>query len=159
MNSMIEPERIRPGDDGKAIFMVDATADWRWAFDADDPESVFDAERYDPWSRNPERLGRLLLHNAVRETVCGAPAGLRSSNFPDEVLPDLLAPVEEVAFGAWNWPGPGYRIFLGEDVLVEIVRNEPGWEVEVAAREPGALARFERIPGTRWRARHSGSPM
>ena len=159
MNSMIEPERIRPGDDGKVIFMVDATADWRWAFDVADPESVFDAELYEPWSRSSERLGRLLVHNAVRETVCGAPAGLRALDFPDEALPDLLAPVEEVAFGAWSWPGPGYRLFLSDDVLVEIVRYGMGWAVEVAAREPSALAGFERIPGTNWRVRHSGFPM
>lgn len=151
--SMIPPERISVADDGKAIFMVDATGDWRWCIDPNDPESVFDAERYDPWERNPERLAEFLVHHTVREVVCGAAARMRALAVDDETLAKILAPLEEVAFGAWKWPAPGYRFFLGGTVLAEIIKagSGSGWDVEVVSPEAGHLSRLEEISGVHWR--------
>ncbi|MFE6765512.1 hypothetical protein [Streptomyces sp. NPDC057689] len=150
---MIPPERIRIAEDGKAIFMVDATADWRWCIDPDDPGGVFDAERYDPWDRNPEQLTEFLVHNTVREVVYGATARVRALAVPEETLTEILAPMEEVAFGAWEWPAPGYRIFMGGATLAETVKADsgPGWDVEVVASEFDRLSYLEGISGVRWR--------
>jgi hypothetical protein len=150
---MIPPERIRIAEDGKAIFMVDATGDWRWCIDPDDPDGVFDAERYEPWGRNPEQLTEFLVHNTVREVVYGAGARVRALAVPEETLTEILAPMEEVAFGAWEWPAPGYRIFMGGAALAETVKADsgPGWDVEVVASEFGRLSYLEGISGVRWR--------
>jgi hypothetical protein len=151
--TMIPPEKIRIAEDRKAIFMVDDTGDWRWCIDPGDPDGVFDAERYGPWERNPEQLPDFLVHNTVREVVYGAAARIRASAVPEEILTEILAPMEEVAFGAWKWPTPSYRIFLGGAVLAETVEADPGpgWDVEVVASEFGRLAHLEGITGVHWR--------
>ncbi|MGW0436219.1 hypothetical protein ACWDV4_27180 [Micromonospora sp. NPDC003197] len=151
--TMISPERIRIAEDGKAIFMVDATGDWRWCIDPDDPEGVFDAERYEPWDRNPEQLEEFLIHNTVREAVYGAAARIRALAVPERILEEALAPMEEVAFGAWKWPAPGYRIFMGNAALAETVKADSGsgWDVEVVASEFGQLSHLEEISGVHWR--------
>jgi len=151
--SMIAPERIRIAEDGKAIFMVDSTGDWRWCIDPDDPESVFDAERYEPWERTPERLAEFLVHNTVRETVYGASARIRSLAVPEEVLTEILAPMEEISFAAWQWPAPGYQLYMGGGALAETIRSDSGrgWDVEVVAPEFGQLSRLEEISGIHWR--------
>ncbi|HEU5028755.1 MAG TPA: hypothetical protein VFV01_27855 [Spirillospora sp.] len=151
--SMIPPEKICVNDDGKAIFMVDATGDWRWCIDPNTPDSVFDAERYDPWERNPEQLADFLVHNTVREVVYGAGARMRALAVSDETLTEILSPLEEVAFGSWNWPAPGYRIFMGDITLAEIIKTDSGigWDVEVVSPEFDSLARFKDIPEAHWR--------
>lgn len=149
--SMIPPERIRIAEDGKAIFMVDATGDWRWCFDPDDPNRVFDAERYKPWNKNSEQLAELLVHNTVRDVVYGAAARIRALAVSEEILTEILAPMEEVAFGTWEWPAPGYRIFMGDAALAETVKADSGWDVEVVAPEFGQLSRLEGISGAHWR--------
>ncbi|MBD0736385.1 hypothetical protein BGM09_25040 [Streptomyces sp. CBMA29] len=150
---MIPPERIKIAEDGKAIFMVDATGDWRWCIDPDDPDGVFDAERYEPWDRNPEQLTEFLVHNTVREVVYGAAVRLRALAVPEETLTEILAPMEHVAFGAWEWPAPGYRIHMGGAVLAETVKAEsgPGWDVEVVTSEFHRVAHLERMTEVHWR--------
>lgn len=151
--SMIPPERINIADDGKAIFMVDATGDWRWCIDPNDPDGVFDAELYEPWERNSEGLADFLVHHTVREVVCGAAARVRALSVADDKLAEILASLEEVAFGAWKWPAPGYRIFLGGTALAEIVKggSGSGWDVEVVSPDVESLSRFEEISGVHWR--------
>lgn len=155
--SMIAPTEIHISDDGKAIFMVDATCDWRWCFDPNNPDTVFDAEFYDPWEKNPEELADFLVHNTVREVVYGATAKMQAFDVPGETLTQILAPMKEVAFGAWRWPTPGYRIFMGDDSLAEIIKDEhgPGWYVEIVAPEYGPLSRLENISGVNWRTREA----
>lgn len=152
VTSMIPPERIEIAE-GKAIFMVDSTADWRWCFDPDDPYSVFDAELYEPWERNPERLPEFLVHSTVKQVFHTAPATMRAFAVPDVVLTEILGPLEEVAFGAWRWPTPGYRIFMGDNVLLEIIwsEREPGWFVEAAAPDSSTLSGLGNVAGVHWR--------
>jgi hypothetical protein len=152
VTTMIPPERIEAAD-GRAVFMVDATGDWRWCFDPEDPDGVYDAELHEPWERNPERLEEFLVHRAVSEVLHGAPATLRAFDVPDEALRDVLGPLEEAAFGAWRWPTPGYRTFMGDQVVVQIVRSggEPRWYVQAAAPEPGRLSGLGDIAGVDWR--------
>ncbi|MFI0962788.1 hypothetical protein ACH4S8_15505 [Streptomyces sp. NPDC021080] len=152
--SMIPPERIRIAEDGKAIFMIDSTGDWRWCIDPNDSDSVFDAELYAPWERNSERLTDFLVHNIVREVVCGANARMRALAVSDEALAEVLAPLEEVEFGTWKWPAPGYRIFMGDETLAEIIKADSGtgWDVDVVSPKFDRLSRLEKISGARWRA-------
>jgi len=151
--SMIPPEQIRITEDGKAIFMVDSTGDWRWCIDPNDSDGVFDAERYDPLERNPERLADFLVHNTAREVVYGATARMRALAVSDETLTNVLAPLEEVAFGAWKWPAPGYRFFMGDTTLAEIIKADSGtgWDVEVVSPKFDLLSRLEKISGAHWR--------
>ena len=149
---MIPPEQIKI-DDGKAIFMEDATGDWRWSFDPDDPDSVFEAELYEHWQPVPERLPVFLVHSAVKQVFYTATARMRAFAVPTKVLMEILAPLQEVAFGAWRWPGPGERIFMGDNVLVEVVPSEyePEWFVAAAAPEFNRLSGLENIAGVHWR--------
>lgn len=153
--SMIPPDKICTAEDGKAIFMVDATGDWRWCIAPDDPNSVFDAERYEAWDKNSEQLADFLLHNTVREVVYGATAKIRAIAVPKEVLKEILAPFEEIAFGAWKWPTPGYRIFMGDAMIAETVESESGigWEVEIVAPRLSQLSRFQGISRVKWQMR------
>ncbi|WP_203716953.1 hypothetical protein [Asanoa siamensis] len=150
MTSMVPPEKIQVADDGKAVFMVDATGDWRWSFDPADPGTVHDAELYEPWQRNPEPFTQFLIHTATRELVHSVPHRLWTSAAPDAAVAEILSPLEEIGFGAWQWPTPGHRIFTGDDTLVQVVAADGGWQVEVAAREPTALTRLESIATITW---------
>ncbi|MEU8712444.1 hypothetical protein [Streptomyces sp. NPDC048663] len=153
--SMIPPEKIRLSEDGKAIFMIDSTGDWRWCIDLNDTSGVFDAEEYEPWERGPEQLGDFLIHCTVREVIYGAAAKLRAIAVSDETLEKIIDPLEEIAFGAWKWPAPGYRYFLGNATLAEIIRAESGdgWNVEVVSPKLNLLQQFKEIPDARWRVR------
>lgn len=151
--SMVEPDNIKPTKDGKCIFMVDSTGDWRWSFATNAPDTVFDAEQYEPWEKNPETLSEFLLHNSVREAVYGAKARLRAISVPDDALAGILSSVQEVSFGSWTWPGPGYRTFMSDDLIIEICQHEDGsgWELEIGARNPLVLSAFENIEDLDWR--------
>lgn len=150
---MISPQEIRAGVDGKATFMVDATADWSWSFDIHNPDAVYEAERHEAWALNPEQLAQFLVHNATREAIYAAPARLSAYFLPDRALAEVLEPLEEVAFGRWNWPAPGYRIFMADDMLVEIVHTRGGsaWDIEVATLKTETLSRLRTIPDADWR--------
>jgi hypothetical protein len=152
VTSMISPDLISVVD-GKAIFMVDSTGDWRWCFDPDVPDSVFDAELYEPWEQNPEPLEVLLIHRAVVEVFYSATARMRAFAVSDEALAQIVAPLEEVAFGAWRWPAPGNRSFMSDKVLAEVVgaRSGAGWDVEVVATRSSYLSELESLSAAQWR--------
>ncbi|GAA0977902.1 hypothetical protein Q7689_01180 [Nocardiopsis tropica] len=156
MTSMISPEQIRTTG-GKAIFMVDATGDWRWCIDPNEPDSVFDAELYEPWERSTEQLPEFLVHNTVKEFIYGASAKMWTLNAPGEAVKEILSPLEEVAFGAWNWPAPGCRIFMGGDTLAQIspTHHKDFWEVDVATPNFADLSPFEKISGVDWQKREA----
>ncbi len=150
--SMIPPERIKIAEDGKAIFMADATGDWCWCIDPHDPDAVFNAERYETWDRNPEQLTEFLIYNTVREVVYGATAKVKALAVPEETLTKILAPMEEFACSSWKWPTPDERIFLGSATLAEIVKADSGsgWNVEVSASKFSHLAHLEIITEVNW---------
>ncbi|RBQ20019.1 hypothetical protein DP939_09310 [Spongiactinospora rosea] len=150
---MVWPEDIRIGDDGKAVFMMDTTADWCWCIDPNDPDAVFDAEQYDPLKRNPEQLTVFLIHNTVREALHGTSPRMWAFDISSEILSEILSPMEEIAFGAWNWPEPGYRTFTDGAMLAEIARPDSGsgWFVAVAASQVETLSRLTEISEAHWR--------
>src|ERR1043165_2393932 len=145
--SMIPPDSIRPTEDGKAVFMVDATADWRWSFDINDPDIVYDAEYHAPWSRNSERLSEFLVHNTIRELIFGAAVRLTAFTVSNQALAEVLRPLDEVEFGHWDWPAPGYRTFMEAGTIAEIVEPEAGsgWQVSVGMTRPDLLPRIPQI--------------
>ncbi|MFJ1932737.1 hypothetical protein ACIOGZ_08690 [Kitasatospora sp. NPDC088160] len=154
MTKMIAPERIRLAGDGNAVFMIDSTGDWRWCFDPANPDSVFEAGLHEPWEKMPERMSQFLVHATIREAVYGATFGTHALSVTEDVLREILAPMREVGFGEWNWPEPGYRIFMGEGFVAMVAKSvpgQPGWDVEVGAFESSTLSGLEDIPGVDWR--------
>ncbi|MBA9007273.1 hypothetical protein [Thermomonospora cellulosilytica] len=156
VTSMIPPEQIEVADDGMATFMVDATGDWHWSFNPEDPNSVFNAELHQPWERNPEQLPEFLVHSTVREVFFGAPARMQAFAVSDENLAQIIDTLEEVAFGAWQLPAQDDRIFMGDNVLVEAIPSphEPDWYVAAAAPNFSHLSNLEKVAGVDWRKRN-----
>jgi len=149
---LLSPEDIKV-ENGKALFMQDAAGDWCWGFDAEDTNSVFDAEFYEPWEKTRESLPELIVHRAVKEALYGAPVQIHASGVSSGSLPAVLADLDEVGFEAWRWPGPGYRIFMDHELLLEInpSRHTPEWSLKAAAVTVDRLAGLIDIPAVSWR--------
>ncbi|MCX4586539.1 hypothetical protein [Streptomyces sp. NBC_01481] len=159
MKRMLAPEEVK-AEDGKAVFMEDATGDWRWAFDTENPNITYDAEVYEEWERTTESLPQLIVHSAVQEAVFRARAQYWCTQLEEQLLGDVLAPLEEVAFGDWRWPAPGYRIFMSENVVADVVptrgrttqEDRAGFvQVQAASPDPRHLSYLDEIPGAQWR--------
>ncbi|WP_158844603.1 hypothetical protein [Streptomyces sp. NRRL WC-3742] len=148
---MTPPERIAV-EDGKAVFMSDCGGEWCWSFDPAMPGSVFNAEIYEPWEQDSETMSEFLVHRTIMEVLSGASTRMRASMVSDEHMEYILDSAEEVAFGAWSWPVPGYRTFMRGDVLMQIIRCDdgPGWDVDIAAPEVGMLSRFREMVDVKW---------
>ncbi|MEU0939902.1 hypothetical protein [Embleya sp. NPDC005971] len=153
MTNMVSLERIKVADDGMAIFMLDPTGDWRWCFDPAEPDTVLGAEEYEVWKRIPEPFAEFLVHCAVKDVFYGTGATMRAFAVQEEALSEILRPLEEIAFAEWQWPSPGYRNFMGENLLVEIVRSKlgTGWQVKTAATDFDRLSVFENTAEVHWR--------
>lgn len=151
---MVSPEEIQI-EDGKAIFMWDRTGDWRWSFDPDAPGSVFDAERHASWGLlKTEGMEQFLTHRTVWEVLHAAPTRVRATGISETAVAAVIASAEEVSFGAWNWPVPGYRMYMQGDVLIQVVCDDdedPEWDVDVAAPNPADLAGILALPDIEWR--------
>ncbi|MFF4292926.1 hypothetical protein ACFY0N_04620 [Streptomyces vinaceus] len=150
---MVAPEKIQLVD-GKAIFMWDCTGDWRWGFDPDSPGRVFDAERHASWELHSEEMDQFLVHRTVWEVLHSASTRMRATGVSESAVAAITASAEEVQFGAWRWPVPGYRIFMQGDVLIQVVCDDdedPEWDVDIAAPAPAALADILALPDVEWR--------
>lgn len=147
-------------DDTMAIFMEDATGDWRWAFDTEHPDSVYDAELGEKWEQVAEGLAELLIHNALSEATYNATSWRECGQVPEEHLPSILRPMTEIAFGGWRWPKPGGRIYMSESLIAEVLpamklgapwKARSGYaEVRVASPHPGKLSFVDEIQGLEW---------
>ncbi|MER6302341.1 hypothetical protein ABT247_22660 [Kitasatospora sp. NPDC001539] len=148
---MTPPDNIKVSD-GKAIFMSDCGGEWYWSFDPAMPDRVFNAEFDEPWESNSESMAEFLKHRTVMEVLFGADTRMRASLVPDELVQGILGSAEEVDFGAWQWPVPGYRIFMRGDVLAQIIRCEdgPGWDVDIAAPKAEALSGLREMANVKW---------
>ncbi|MFD9328336.1 hypothetical protein [Streptomyces sp. NPDC060065] len=160
VNRMIAPEQVKAGEDSTAVFMEDATGDWRWAFDTTDPDVVHEAELYEPWQRCAESLPELLTHSALYEATYTGSSWRECAQVEEHRLDSVLAPMTQIAFGGWGSPRPGGRIFMS-DTLVAATgpamapgspwENRPGYgEVRVATTEPGRLAYLDDMTDIPW---------
>lgn len=149
----VAPQEIKVADDGMAVFLTDSLAEWRWAFDPSSPSTVFSAEIYEPWEQCREDIQLVLVHNAVREAVFGAPVRLRAFRLTEEQFNNVVRPLEAVDFDDWRWPAPGYRNFLGDSMLVEAVgsRTTGRWDVEVAGVSAASVSHLLEA-GIDWRS-------
>lgn len=155
---MLRPEKIQVKD-GKAIFLIDATGDWRWSFDVEEPDVVYDGELYEEWRRNEENLEQFLTHHAFQEVICGARRLYWNTHVHEDLLPCVLTGLEQIDFPRWRWPAEDYRYFMGDMIIAEIVPDfgPPGhYQVSVASPENRRLAYLDRVDGIEWRRRNSG---
>ncbi|MER5216070.1 hypothetical protein ABT063_37460 [Streptomyces sp. NPDC002838] len=158
-NRMYRPSHIQP-DRGKAVFMEDSTGDWVWAFDSAEPDRVYEGEPGGAWSQAPENLAEFLAHATVRETIVLTQFGRLCAQVPDEFLPEILAPMEEVGFRGWKWPRPDQRIFLNDSLAANVGpavdpqapwRNRDGYAaVRVAGIEPSLLEYLDSVSSLAW---------
>ncbi|MFJ9729317.1 hypothetical protein ACIRP3_41905 [Streptomyces sp. NPDC101209] len=140
--------------DGKAVFLADP-ADAIWAFDSS--ANVYEGRRYGDWIKLRESLQEFLIHNAVEEAPHSAHFRKSCSSVANARIPDVLASMTEVAVAAWYWPGPGYRLFMNDNLIAEVgpalewgapIEDEDGFsEVQIGASDLSALSYLESIPG------------
>ncbi|MFE0773813.1 hypothetical protein [Streptomyces sp. NPDC058861] len=116
---MVDLSEIREVQ-GKSVFMKDATGDWVWAFGADDPDMVFEGVPGEDLEPVSEDLTEFLKHVTVLETLMTANFRRLGDQVPDEELPSILKPMQEVGFGGWRWPDPGYRTFSADSLLASV---------------------------------------
>lgn len=151
---------LRPADiglrNGKVVFLADP-ADSIWGFDPDDPMSVHEGQLYGGWEKLSESLPEFLAHNALGEAVYNAPFTKYGGSVENAKIADALAPVTEVAIGAWNWPDSGHRLFMGAGIIIEVgpaisggapLDDLSGYsEVQVGATSTSSLAYLDEVPG------------
>ena len=147
------PEEIQ-AEDGKAIFLIDATGDWRWSFDVEEPDVVYDGERFEEWRRNEEDLEQFLTHHAFQEAIYGARSLYRHPHVHEDLLPGVLTDLEQVDFPRWRWPTEDYRYFMGDLVVAEIVPDFGPlghYQIDVASPDRRRLSYLDRLDGIEWR--------
>ncbi|MFF4588046.1 hypothetical protein [Streptomyces sp. NPDC001388] len=158
-NRMIKPSLIQ-FDQGKAVFMRDATGDWAWAFGEENPDLVYEGVPGGEWHSVPERLAEFLVHATVIETIALVEASLLGDQVPDEELPGILAPMQEVGFGEWRWPRTGYRIFMTDSLIASVgpaVEPRSPWlnrsgysSVRISGASPSALEYLHSTTSVKW---------
>lgn len=168
---LISAKRMLPADqispvDGYAVFMTDATGDWRWAFDIEQPDRIVEAELYESWLPVPESWSEFLKHNALSEATCSGPVVVEAAQVEESLLPEILRPLEQVDFGEWRWPRPGGKVFVGGGMIAQIGpaiapgrpgENRPGFcEVRVAAKAESSVQYLLEIDSISW-MRHDSS--
>ncbi|WP_377271640.1 hypothetical protein [Peterkaempfera sp. SMS 1(5)a] len=158
IKSMTPPQDISIVD-RKATFMSE-DGGGIWAFSADDPSIVLEGKLYGEWMESAESLSEFLIHNALQETAFTATHWRFCDEVPDAILPRVLAPMEEVSFSGWNWPHPGFRIFLGEGLVADVgpsTGRQTPWaerlgysEVQIGATTCEALAYLDDLSNISW---------
>ncbi|WP_157441886.1 hypothetical protein [Actinoplanes awajinensis] len=149
------PDRIeRFGE--KAFFLEDSCGEWRWAFDVEEPDIVYDAEVYKgeeaqaEWTRNEETLGEVIRHSVVHDALLTAAHTRIYTHVPARLLGDVLRPLQPVGFGSWRWPSPQFRIFMGNGLLADLSpsRYVAGhFGVQLSAADEAAFIYLNEIPG------------
>jgi hypothetical protein len=144
---------------GKMVFLTDP-GDAIWGFDPRDPMSVYEGRLYADWGRLSEPLPEFLIHNTLGEAVYNAPFAKSCDSVENAKIMEILAPMTEVATGAWKWPDSGHRLFMGQNVIAEVgpaisggtpLEDSSGHsEVQVGALTPSTLAYLDEIPEIDW---------
>ncbi|MFC9801420.1 hypothetical protein ACFWGE_09315 [Streptomyces bacillaris] len=116
---ILKPSRIQLNEN-RVAFMEDPTGDWTWAFDSNHPNVVYEGESNSTLTPGSEDLQELLAHVTVRSIILLANSSRLGTQVPDEVLPEILSPMEAIGFGGWKWPRPGYRVHAAESLLAEV---------------------------------------
>ncbi|WP_405977325.1 hypothetical protein [Streptomyces sp. NBC_00158] len=158
LKEMIAPERITV-EGGRAVFMEDF-GDQSWAFDVNNPSVVLEGQPNGEWVTSKEGLAEFIIHNAVQESAHMAPHWRSCSSFPDRLLPDVVTPLREVAFGGWLWPRPGHRVFLCEGIIAEVgpaMEDRAPWgdlpghsEIHIGAITASDLDYLNGVQGVEW---------
>ncbi|MFE1231787.1 hypothetical protein [Streptomyces sp. NPDC059442] len=158
-NRMSEPSRIQV-DLGRAVFMTDATGDWIWAFDSENPDLVYEGSPGATLERVPERLPEFLVHLTVTETITVSESSRIGDQVPNEELPGILSPMQEVGFGEWQWPRSGYRTYMSDSLIASVGPavdpispwlNRDGYSsVRIAGVTPSALGYLDAVSTVEW---------
>src|SRR4051812_6794963 len=158
IKKMVTPESIAPLED-RAVFMKDA-GDAIWAFDINDPSTVYEGQLLEGWTPSVENLSEFLIHNALNEAAFNAISRRAHEQVDEAFLDEVLDPMTEVSFGGWQWPRPGHRIFLGDGLVADIGPamedhapwgNKPGFsEVQIGSNDPALLSYVDQIQGVDW---------
>ncbi|MFB7090074.1 hypothetical protein [Streptomyces sp. NPDC056296] len=145
--------------DGMVIFMADP-ADAIWGFDPSAPMDVHEGKLHEGWRKLPEDFTEFLTHNAFGEATYNAAHTTSCDSVPNERMSDVLGPLTEVAFGEWNWPAPGHRIYVSDTVIAHVgpaLRDGApldyplGFsEVQVGTINPTDISYLHDIPETEW---------
>ena len=140
--------------------MTDATGDWTWAFDSENPDLVYEGSPGATLERVPERLPEFLVHLTVTEAITVAESSRIGDQVPNEELPGILSPMQEVGFGAWQWPRSGYRTYMSDSLIANVGPavdpispwlNRDGYSsVRIAGVTPSALGYLDAVSTVEW---------
>ncbi|GLZ78561.1 hypothetical protein Afil01_33680 [Actinorhabdospora filicis] len=135
---------------------MDDPGDAEWAFAPDSPLDVYEGTLYEGWEKCAESLPEFLVHNALFEAGYNATSRRYCYEVPEDLLPQLLTPMTEVAFGGWRWPSPGHRIFMGEGLVANMgptqedsapFGGKPGYaDIQIGSTDPTLLSYLDDIP-------------
>lgn len=155
---MIAPEEIQA--EGRFATFMEDQGGQIWAFDTENPMVVYEGQYREGWRKAKERLPEFLIHNALHEAAHSAEHWRSSGGFEDAHLSAVLAPMAEVAFGGWGWPGPGHRVFLGEGLVADVgpaMEESAPWgersgyvEIQIGAKSPELLEYLDEIADIEW---------
>jgi len=148
---------------GKAIFMSE-DGDGVWAVDPLNPDKVYEGTLHGEWHESVETLSEFLIHHTLHEAAFNANFCRLNADINYKQAQAILAPMTEVSFGGWRWPGPGHRIFMSDELVADIgpdfrKRPQAGAEhlqVQIGAVRANDLSYLDEIPNVDWIA-YSGS--
>ncbi len=145
-------DRIVSGDDGRAVFMRCPIGEWEWSFAVDD-NAVHDRGPGEGWLACTESLTEFLIHNALTELPYGVRYWRCGTRIRQELLPEVIGPMSEVALKPWRWPREVQsRIFMNDRMIAEIdiIPDNGGFDVRVASQSGASLGYLDRLTDIKW---------
>lgn len=146
----------------KAVFMDDPNEGWRWAFDINVSEAVYEDDgKGEGWRLGSEGLTEFLIHHALDELVFSPTAWKMSArDIGANILQVIDGAMEEVAFRGWSYPFPGIRVLHSEGLVAEVLPAISGYrplsfkdglyDISIGANELKRLSVFDDLSGVKW---------
>ncbi len=122
---------------------------WATEPEGEDPRVWYrNNEQGEPWIEEPQRLAGFLIQAVIFEAILHAQFGANATELPAASVKDIVAQVEPLGGGHWNWAGA--RFFARDGALVMTMESDGACDAWLAARTPFALSRFEDLVTEDW---------
>ncbi|MEU9719535.1 hypothetical protein [Streptomyces sp. NPDC047976] len=144
-------------EEGKYIFMGDHGG-WAWAFDPSTSEPVYEAKDDEAWRPLRASWQETFFQYALTEAIESAPITTWCSDISESGRNAALAGFDEVVFTDGQWPGPGWRWFMADDLIAYSgpKRSMPGrFTVTIGAKASGSTKQLNPDSDHDWRVREN----
>lgn len=149
-NQLVRPEKLVI-EDGRIIFLMENQAVCLWATEpeGEDPRVWYrNNDEGEPWIEEPEHLSGLLIQTVLFEAFMNSRFGASITSVSGETLDAILARVDRLAGGRWNWGGAHF--YAHDGALVMTMESPGDCSVWLAAKTPLALTPFEDLVDEGW---------